>query len=730
MRGSLLLLMLMTLSLSLAAQPRIHGKLSPWLRQLASKEKRAESRTNREATKEKEQAVCAFVKLTKGDTEVFNDYNAISLAQEGNIHIANIPLSQLTQMAADHRINRIESSPLGTALLDSMSTHLNALPVYAGQQLPQAFTGKDVVVGIMDIGFDLTHPNYYTRDMKDYRVKRFWDMLSKDTVGSHMPVGRDYASQEQLLTLGHSADGNDFTHGTYTSGVAVGSGYNSVYRGMAPESDICMVANAVSNNIRYIDPTQLYKFTDALNALGFKYIFDYAESVGKPCVISLSEGGHENFWGDSQLYYEMLEQLVGPGRILVASAGNEGYKKTWMRKERGVESEGTFAFSSDNMIFTLKSKEDFQFRFVFYLEEGNDTVTISTKEILQCQDSIYRCEAPRIDSLVVGAYPSCYDRQDVCYEVVLYNKATIGYLYPLSIELIGREADIELWPYSMFLCDNETNPRLNGAETSHNIHAPAAASCVICVGATTYRDSIVSAQGETMIFIDGERGRKANMSSTGPTMDGRIKPDVMAPGINVISSYSSYYIANHPEADDARWNVAYYEYNGRRYAWNCNSGTSSSSPAVAGVIALWLQAKPDLTPEEVKQLIARTSRHNDPSLDYPNTLYGYGEIDAYRGLLDLLGVDHIEGVSPNATPVQFSMNEQGLLRLQFPEMLKQKMQLKLYRLDGSLILSSPIAAGDSTYTVDMPLLKRSDIYVIQLDGYKPYAGSMLVRKGK
>ena len=177
MRGSLLLLMLMTLSLSLAAQPRIHGKLSPWLRQLASKEKRAESRTNREATKEKEQAVCAFVKLTKGDTEVFNDYNAISLAQEGNIHIANIPLSQLTQMAADHRINRIESSPLGTALLDSMSTHLNALPVYAGQQLPQAFTGKDVVVGIMDIGFDLTHPNYYTRDMKDYRVKRFWDML-------------------------------------------------------------------------------------------------------------------------------------------------------------------------------------------------------------------------------------------------------------------------------------------------------------------------------------------------------------------------------------------------------------------------------------------------------------------------------------------------------------------------------------------------------------------------
>ena len=63
-----------------------------------------------------------------------------------------------------------------------------------------------------------------------------------------------------------------------------------------------------------------------------------------------------------------------------------------------------------------------------------------------------------------------------------------------------------------------------------------------------------------------------------------------------------------------------------------------STPVVTGIVALWLQAKPDLTTEEVKDVIAHTARHSDPSLTYPNNEYGYGEIDAYKGLLYILNL--------------------------------------------------------------------------------------------
>ena len=73
----------------------------------------------------------------------------------------------------------------------------------------------------------------------------------------------------------------------------------------------------------------------------------------------------------------------------------------------------------------------------------------------------------------------------------------------------------------------------------------------------------------------------------------------MAPGQNIISAYSSYFIMNPknagaPLASDVR----HFQYNGRTYAWNANGGTSMSSPVVAGAIALWLQAYPRLTPQD------------------------------------------------------------------------------------------------------------------------------------
>ena len=210
-------------------------------------------------------------------------------------------------------------------------------------------------------------------------------------------------------------------------------------------------------------------------------------------------------------------------------------------------------------------------------------------------------------------------------------------------------------------------------------------------------------------------------------MDGRIKPDVMAPGNNIISSYSSYYLENHPAANDISWDVSHFDYEGRTYAWNTNSGTSMACPVVAGVIALWLQAKPDLTPEDIMGVISRTSRRPDSSLCYPNNYYGYGEIDAYRGLLDILGIDGIEEVSHRHTPAQVCLRGRQLTISSPHDVGSDALQVRLFSLSGRQVLKTTVSFSDGRAIVMIPANLPAGVYAVQLDGSEATAGSTLIR---
>ena len=205
-----LLIGLAAVSSAMAQRPQ-WSKLSPMLRQEVR-----EGHQQPLATSTK--TVCAFVKTT--DASVLTAFGCKELTRLGDISIAHIPVHQLAAMSLDSRVVRMEARPMGHVLMDSVTQQLNAGPAHEGSALPQAFTGKDVVVGMMDLGFDLTHPNFYDRSATDYRIRRLWDMLSIDTIGSPLPVGRDYVTTEALLTLAHSRDGLDQPHGTHTLGSA------------------------------------------------------------------------------------------------------------------------------------------------------------------------------------------------------------------------------------------------------------------------------------------------------------------------------------------------------------------------------------------------------------------------------------------------------------------------------------------------------------------------------
>lgn len=727
MKQYVVLFLILLTTLNLWAQPTDYSKMSALVRHAAMTASRQSA--HRTAGFD-HQCIMAFVQTS--DDSVLDSYGCCKYAQLDDIAIATIPLTQLTALASHPAVLRIEAGKASQALMDTVPRISNILPVY--HQLPQAFTGKGVVMGLMDIGFDLTHPNFYNNSQLDeYRIKAFWDMLSKDTIGSPLPVGRDYVGPSEVLAHQCSVDGMTQTHGTHTLGIAAGSGYLSNYRGVAYESDICLVSNAVSDDIIYIDSVDYYKYTTATDALGFKYLFDYAQQQNKPCVASFSEGYTAYLDEDDRLFADFLEKLTGPGRIIVVAAGNENRALTYAEKPAQVEAAGAFIRCyNKGALYRLKADGPMTLRLHAYAQ-GNvpsQTLTLSSSD--------GRLDSLLTDTLflnndtcavVVNRYPSTFHEDETIYLLQLTGNRSLDNLPPLALVAEGTESRVEIYgSSSSALAQNDIDPRWNAAAGGHNILAPACFPGVICVGGTSHRLAITNDKGETIDASNTQqRGLRMRASSTGPTMNGLMKPDVTAPGYNVISSYSSFYMANEPSAYNVDRTIQTFDYQGRRYYWNAESGTSMSCPVVAGIIALWLQAKPTLTRQDIMDVFLHTCGHPDTSLHYPNNQYGYGEIDAYRGLLYILRSSHIPELS-TYQPKAVSMSAvAGSLLLRFNQQPTAPVHVRLYSLAGTPLYDETLTPAAAEVSLSLPSLPAG-IYAVQLTSSEQlFTGSGIVR---
>ena len=151
-----------------------------------------------------------------------------------------------------------------------------------------------------------------------------------------------------------------------------------------------------------------------------------------------------------------------------------------------------------------------------------------------------------------------------------------------------------------------------------------------------------------------------------------------------------------------------------------------STPVVAGAIALWLEAKPDLTMQDVMGVFARTCSHYDASLTYPNNYYGYGQIDVYRGLLDILGLTGIDEISTRHTSAQIRIDEERRVVVTFDHPLEAAATVKVFNLSGILQANHQVEVGGTSCQI--PLLgKANGVYVVQITGAPSCSGSTLIR---
>ena len=163
-------------------------------------------------------------------------------------------------------------------------------------------TGQGVLIGFVDSGLDLRHPEFLGEDGSS-RIVALWDMTAQGTPPRGFLHGALYTRAELATGLVDSADENG--HGTAVAAIAAGRS------GAAPGASIAAVKLASART------------TDIMRAV--KFLLDQAEERGMPCVVNLSYGTNCGSHQGQTLFESYIDQSAQRGRsVVVCAAGNEG----------------------------------------------------------------------------------------------------------------------------------------------------------------------------------------------------------------------------------------------------------------------------------------------------------------------------------------------------------------------------------------------------------------------
>jgi Subtilase family. len=150
-----------------------------------------------------------------------------------NIITAQVPSDMLETVAALPEVKYVQMGIPVHRKMDKARITSNVDKVQAGTApLSGLYFGKDVVVGIIDNGFEYGHPNFYNKDHTEYRVKRVWDQNALvGTPPAGFTYGKELSTQDEILAA--KRDTTDTSHGTHVAGIATGadrSNKNTYYR--------------------------------------------------------------------------------------------------------------------------------------------------------------------------------------------------------------------------------------------------------------------------------------------------------------------------------------------------------------------------------------------------------------------------------------------------------------------------------------------------------------------
>ena len=501
--------------------------------------------------------------------------------------------------------------------------------------------------------------------------------MMKDDKGNY-----DIATGDAVA--GFMTDNMTTSHGTHTAATATGTELGNGQQGVAPEVDIILCG--------------LNTFTSSTNIAAFiKEIFAYAKQVNKPAVVSISMGSilflHDGSDFIAAAVREETKNGTEAGRVVLISSSNSA--ANW---QTIVKSGSTKSVMGSATTVTATAPAVYNGFYTFYASDYQDftialkVVDITTGQVMDIGKHVLDQKS--------GAVMENFDLTKVPnYETATPGKKAVLYYlncmetavkldasqYRLAVEATSNDGQkLKLIcngdEYSEPCFDAPTvaggyDFAANGWTKGNGDIAFSASICddaVISVGSYITRTGWETWEGKGVGYPESpfthktqQIGEISDFSSWGTDDNGKPYPTIIAPGQGTISAANNYDYSTfmqdeanpggavpNPESNEAKnYLIGRIDKHNRRNWYTLEQGTSMSCPHAAGIIALWLQAKPTLTVNEIKNVLKETCVNDTWTTDVANIpsgnkiQAGYGKIDALAGLKKILNTSAIDAVT-------------------------------------------------------------------------------------
>jgi subtilisin family serine protease len=424
-------------------------------------------------------------------------------------------------------------------------------------------TVSNVVFGIIDFGFDFTHPDFINNDKT--RFEKIWiqsERYENNKFGYGKMVNKAQINDALLdnfpfKKLGYHPGKTDLfgngTHGTHVLGIACGNGAVAK-RSFAPNVNILAVdmgANLVNgSNLSLGDSVKLIEGIDFL----------LTEAGNRPIVINMSLGGH----GDAHTGQTLVEQAID--HLLISRKGTAIVQSTGNYHQANVHTYGDIKTDEKIKIPWMFKKHDRTPNEMEIWYHGDDILSVNIyddNQELLLSSVPFKDEIIKKDDDEVGIClhrsnePNTHKNQ---INILINGKLNSKFW---TIELVGKKVNNGRYHCYIERDDGGQSiflPQI--ANKTHTTNSICNSKYSIVVGAYNQND-------DTKPIL--------SFSSSGPTVDGRMKPEIVAPGFKIKSSCSS----------SSKENRALNKLTSK-------SGSSMASPYVASLVMKILEKEPDL----------------------------------------------------------------------------------------------------------------------------------------
>ncbi len=666
-------------------------------------------------------------------TEMLTQAGQHATTISNTVVTARVTPEWLTTLSNDTRIVRLTASKRLRPFLQKARQVTGVDRVHAGGNLDTPFTGKGIVIGVIDQSFEFKHMGFLDENGKS-RIKMLWDRskdIEKDIQSKAAPV-----YNVDALTKTHETYDPGSGHGTHVTNIAAGSKHaDNPFYGVAHKADIVVIPSSFEN-------TEIIEDIRAVKA--------YAGREHKPWVVNLSLGSVIGPHDGSTDYDQAIDRMAqDKGGIVVGAMGNEGDQLLhasstfqpgetkllfvdYFEDQDGEEDDLTYI---DFWGFDKTTKEQFTITPILALTQNGNNNEDAVPQISRRTTTFWK---KYLEEGEIFSEINTKNNRENHYLAIKINKllADIGKNYDdvvFGLEITAKNtnssaATLHGWIYAD--APNSAEFTKLATNATHESIKPDNLY-IVGEGAASIPSAIAVGSFTTTVTDQHEKeGAHSTFSSNGPWLNPNYpKPAVLAPGASIMSALNKYA----PGFD--KNNAAYSNrFNNKVYHYGYMEGTSMATPFVAGSIALWLEANPQLSYTDVLDILKETSnKHLDMGGKEWTPTYGYGLINVYEGLklaLKKAGKDPltaIQRVSGSAAPVTFHTTAtQWQILFNNPERFAT---LEVMSLDGRSLYRqqlSSIAQGDE---VNIPTDRFTPgVYVLQVSTSGAKIAQKMVRQ--